>query len=132
IRVGGAAIFLLSAAAPLCTSSAQEPDKNDSLVVAPTQQSFTKPGALTFIKNFPGDIADYSRITFRRKNAGKIGEMVIETAVLIKADQTITDRAYSIGDRLDLSHSSHQKTYAHLSLSVDGKRLQLPIAGPDN
>lgn len=132
IGVGGTVLFLLSAAAPFSPSLAQQPDRIDSLVKSPTQYTFNKPRAFAFIRNFPSDIADYSRLTFRKKNAPKIGEMVLETAVLIKADQHITDRVYSLGNELDLSHSSHQKTYAHLSFSVDGKRLRLPIAAPDN
>lgn len=132
IKVKRTALFLFSAIAPFSSSLAQQSDKTDSLVSPPAEQSFSKPRAFAFIKNFPGDIADYSRITFRKKNAPKIGEMVLATAILIKADQHITDRAYSLGNELDLSHSSHQKTYAHLSVSVDKKRLQLPIAGPDN
>ena len=99
---------------------------------SPAQYTYTKPRAFAFIKNFPSDIAEYSRTTFRKKNAPKIGEMVLETAALIEEDQHITDRVYSLGSKLDLSHSSHQKTYAHLSLSVDSKKLALPIAGPDN
>src|SRR5258708_4854789 len=127
-----AAMTLLLIAAPLHSSRAQEPDAIDSVVHAPAHYTYNKPGALAFIKNFPGDIADYSRITFRKRNVQKIGEMVLETAVLVAADQSITDRAYRLGDRFDLSHSSHQKTYAHLSVALGGKRLSLPIGGPDN
>ena len=124
--------MLLFTAAPFCSLRAQEPNRIDSVVNAPAHYTFNKPRAFAFIKNFPGDIADYSRITFRKKNVPKIGEMVLETAVLVEADQRITDHAYSLGDRLDLSHSSHQKTYAHLSVALGGKKLSLPIGGPDN
>jgi hypothetical protein len=132
IRFRTAVVFLISTAAPLCSSRAQQPDAIDSIVNTPAQPTYNKPRAFAFIRNFPGDIADFSRITFRKKNAPKIGEMVLETAVLVEADQKITDDAYRLGDRLDLSHSSHQKTYAHLSLALGGKRLSLPIGGPDN
>ncbi|MFN2602406.1 MAG: phosphatase PAP2 family protein [Gemmatimonadaceae bacterium] len=132
IRVGGTVLFLLSAAAPFSSSRAQQPDRIDSLRKSSAQYTYLKPRAFAFIKNFPSDIAGYSRITFRKKNAPKIGELALETAALIEEDQHITDRVYSLGSSLDLSHTSHQKTYAHLSLSVGSRKLQLPIAGPDN
>ena len=127
-----AAMTLLLIAAPLCSSRAQQPDASESTANTPAQPTYNKPRALAFIRNFPGDIADYARITFRKKNVPKIGEMVLETAVLVEVDQKITDDAYWLGDRLDLSHSSHQKSYAHLSIALAGHRLALPIAGPDN
>lgn len=118
IRVASAALLLLLIAP--ATAQTQAID------------SVNKPGAFAFIRNFPGDVEDYSRLTFRKRNAVKIGEMVVATTALVVADQHLTDDAYRLGDKLDLSHSSHQKTYAHLSLSVDGKRLALPISAPDN
>src|SRR6266550_2861645 len=132
IGVEGSLFLLLFTAAPFCRALAQQPDRIDSLSKSPAQYTFKKPRAFAFIRNFPGDIADYSRTTFQKKNVPKIGEMVLETAILIEGDQHITDRVYSLGDKLGLSHSSHQKTYAHLSLSVGSKKLELPIAAPDN
>jgi membrane-associated phospholipid phosphatase len=132
ISVGGNVLFLLLTAAPFCSSRAQEPDRIDSLLKAPAQDGFNKPRAFAFIRNFPGDMHDYSKATFRKQNLLKIGAMVLGTAALVKTDQNITDGAYWFGDRLDLSHSSHQKTYLHISFSVRSKRLSFPIGAPDN
>ena len=126
-----AVLFVISSVAPFC-ASAQQPAKGDSVAVAPTRDSVAKAEAFAFIRNFPGDIEDYSKLTFRKKNALKIGTMVLGTAVLVGVDQNLTNDAYRLGDKLDLSHSSHQTTVAHLSVGLGGKRLVLPISGPDN
>lgn len=111
-------------------SYAQSPDKIDSLIISPTSYTFQKPKPFTFIKRIPGDVYDYGRVTFRKKNLWKIGAMVAGTAVLVVLDQPIIDNAKVLGDKLGLSHESHQSTFFDVKIPVGSKKIDLPLNGP--
>jgi membrane-associated phospholipid phosphatase len=111
---------------------AQAPDRIDSLAIPPPEFIYGRPKPFTFIKNVPGDIRDYCRITFRKKNLWKISAMIAGTAVLVAADQAVLDGSQKLGDLLRLSHTSRQTTFLDLSIPLGPKKLDLPLNAPSD
>lgn len=113
-------------------SSVMAQSKKDSLIIPPSEFIYQKPTAFNFLKNIPGDVKDYSVYTFQKKHIPAISAMVAGTALLVIYDQYIIDRAQELGDKLDLSHSSHQRTYVDFSVNLGSKKLALPINAPSD
>ena len=45
----------------------------------------------------------------RRETVKRVGAIVVTTGLLIWKDQYLVDKAYEAGDRLHITHTSHQK-----------------------
>jgi hypothetical protein len=72
----------------------------------------SRPGVLTFVKNQPADLKDFWRATFRRENGLMLGALAVGTGLLIAADQYLFVRTWRLGDRMSITHSGEQKTFA--------------------
>jgi len=91
---------------------------------------YFRPEPLTFLKHLPGDIIDFGKVSFTKKNIPAISAIAGSTALLIIADQYLLDRGQELGDKLHLSHNSNQKTIFQLSVPIGDKHLNFPFNIP--
>ncbi len=84
--------------------------------------AYEKPGALDFIKFFPGNLWTYTRQTFRKENLLNIGLMASATALLVVYDQDILDETQRFGRRIGLTGNNRMKPVFH----VFGFPIELP------
>ncbi|MBI4669525.1 MAG: phosphatase PAP2 family protein, partial [Elusimicrobia bacterium] len=75
---------------------------------------YSKPHLLTFLKNQPGDLKDFSRMTFRKENIWLGVGIAAVTGVMIAKDQQIYEETYKLGDRLKISHQGQQRAVARI------------------
>jgi hypothetical protein len=87
-----------------------------------------KPKIFDFITKVPGDLKDYGKDTFQKKNAPTIFWLTALTGVLIIGDQRIVDHAQHLGDKLGITHTPYQKTIARIGFP--GAKTKLEIEGP--
>jgi hypothetical protein len=71
---------------------------------------YPKPKPFDCITKAPGDLMQYSKETFQKKNILAITLIVVGTGLLIIEDQVLVDKAERLGDRLNISHTAYQKT----------------------
>lgn len=88
--------------------------------------SYARPRWHHWLTRVPGDLKDYAKESFRRENALAISLVALSTGLLIWKDQYVVDGARKLGDRLHISHSANQRTFASVDLGLTTFYFQGP------
>lgn len=78
-------------------------------IIAQQDYIYTRPGLFTFIKNIPGDMVDYSRNPFTKKNLWGLTAISISTGLMIYYDDKLLNASKKMSDKLGLSHQANWK-----------------------
>ena len=78
-------------------------------IIAQQDYIYTRPGLFTFIKNIPGDMVDYTRNPFTKKNLWGLTAISISTGLMIYYDDKLLNASKKMSDKLGLSHQANWK-----------------------
>ncbi len=87
-----------------------------------------KPKPFAFITQVPGDIRDYGKDTFQKKNIPTMLWLTAATGLLLVADQNIIDHAHHLGDKIGITHTQYQQTIARIGFP--GQKTKFNVEGP--
>ena len=68
---------------------------------------YTRPGWLTFLKNIPGDMRDYTRNPFTKKNLWGLTAITVSTGLMIYYDDKLLDASNELSDQLGWSEQTN-------------------------
>jgi membrane-associated phospholipid phosphatase len=102
--------------------------QDDSMKI--DKNGYIAPAPFSFLRNFPGDMADYAKVTFRKSNLHPIAGMTAGTLALIIMDQQVITSAKMIGARFNIDSNSSQKRYFGKNIEIFSQRLYLGFEGP--
>lgn len=71
---------------------------------------YSKPRPFEFIRYVPRNMYEFTKYSVRRESLPYVGEIIISTAVLIAADQTITDATVQASNHLGIDRERKFKT----------------------
>lgn len=87
---------------------------------------YSKPQPLDFARNTPGDLKEFGKKTFQKKNIPLILMLVAGTGLLMLADQHLVNHAHEIGNDLSISRTNYQKNLVNIPVG----KAKLGIEGP--
>jgi hypothetical protein len=122
--------FILLLLASLLYLNASVAIGNDTLRTKEDAYIYTRPHKFHFLTAIPGDIADYAKNTFQKKNTLNIAMMLAGTAVLVVFDQNMTDGFQVLGNHLGIAPTNDQKTFLDLSFHIGKTKIPIPLNGP--
>ena len=88
-----------------------------------TRDSFTKPKPFSFITNIPGDVAGFTKQSFRQKNLHRLAWIAESTAFLLLTDQSVTNTVQDIAD--DHRFVSAEKFSPIINVNIGGKKTNI-------
>ncbi len=68
---------------------------------------YTRPGWLTFLKNIPGDMRDYTRNPLTKKNLWGLTAITVSTGLMIYYDDKLLNASNELSDKLGLSEQTN-------------------------
>ncbi|WP_052732443.1 phosphatase PAP2 family protein [Hymenobacter terrenus] len=93
---------------------------------------YDKPRPFHWAIHIPRDLGQFPGYAFRKDNLGLLTGLVVSSAALWVADQTIVDEAQRFGRAIDLTAPSRQKTLVRIPFRIGSINLPFEFNGPDN
>ena len=87
---------------------------------------YGRPKIYTFITQWPGDFVGFGRLVYQKEAIPWIAATAGSTALLIWKDQYLVDRAYNLGNRLSIPHTTDQKTLFSIPVMGDNFAFGVP------
>lgn len=84
------------------------------------ENSFSKPKPFSFLTNIPHDVAGYTKQSFKKNNLSALTRILGSTAILILADQTITNTVQDVAEDHNINQS--ERFSPIFSLNIGGKK----------
>lgn len=79
--------------------------------------AYTRPKTLQWVKRIPGNLRDFGKEAFQKKNTGKIAAVLGVTAIMVAYDQQFIDASQRFGNDIGLSGDIENAVPFNLKLS---------------